>query len=373
MRIAVDLTPIYDHLTGVERYNINIIQAMIKHHPEDTFVLVFKNEVHQEFKNIVELDNIEHVILPACNKFLFIQMRLLRAMNKISADYYLFLSFTSPMFFKKKKAISAIHDLTCWDCPESIPTKMKYYYRLTYLRSVKNDWKTVTVSKFSQSRICEKYGVSEDRVPVIYDGLTEVFMKETNRSIEDIREKYNLPENYLLSLSTIEPRKNLQLLIMAYQELIGENSQLPDLVLAGRKGWKLEEILKNIDGQTQKLIHFTDFVDDEDLPALYRNAELFIFPSKYEGFGLPLIEAMSQGTLVLSSDAASLPEILGEDGILFKSDSKEDLKRKLLNTLALSKTERNQITEKASKRARSFDWNVEAEKLHELMKNGLKS
>ena len=373
MRFAVDLTPINDHLTGVERYNINIVQSLIKHHPEDTFVLVFKNEVHQEFKGLVEYKNIEHVIIPACYKFIFIQLRLLGVMNKISADYYLFLSFTSPMFFRKKKAISAIHDLTCWDCPESIPKKMKYYYRLTYLRSVRNDWKIVTVSKFSQSRICEKYSISKDRVPVIYDGLTELFKQETSKSIKDICEKYNLPESYLLSLSTIEPRKNLQLLITAYQELIGENCQLPDLVLAGRKGWKLEEILKTVDERIQEKIHFTGFVDDEDLPALYRKAELFIFPSKYEGFGLPLIEAMSQGTLVLSSDAASLPEIVGKDGILFKSDNKEDLKRKLLNTFTLSEVARNQITENASKRARSFDWNIEAEKLHELMKIGMKS
>lgn len=373
MRIAVDLTPVFDHLTGVERYNINIVQSMIEDHPEDTFILVFKSEIHRDFEETVNRINVEYSILPPCNKLIFLQWRLLKAMNKIEADYYLFLSFTSPMLFRKKKAISAIHDLTCWDCPESIPTKMKYYYRLTYLGSVRNDWKTVTVSKFSQRRICEKYDISEDRVPVIYDGLTDVFKQETNKSIENIREKYNLPQYYLLSLSTIEPRKNLQLLITAYQELIGENNQLPDLVLAGRKGWKLDEILKNIDVQIQKRIHFTGFVDDEDLPVLYRNAKLFIFPSKYEGFGLPLIEAMSQRTLVLSSDAASLPEIVGGNGILFKSDNKEDLKRKLLSTLALSENERNQIIDKASIRARLFDWNIEAEKLHELMKKGMKA
>ena len=370
MRIAVDLTPIYDHLTGIERYNINIVKAMIKRHPEDVFVLVFKNEVHREFKKIIKQKTIEYLVLPACNKFLFIQLRLLGAMNKIRADYYLFLSFTSPFFFKKK-SISAIHDLTCWDCPESIPIKMKYYYRLTYLRSVKKDWKTVTVSKFSQSRICKRYGIKEEQVPVIYDGLTEFFKEETSKSFETICEKYSIPDCYLLSLSTIEPRKNLQLLITAYQELINENNLLPDLVLAGRKGWKLEEILKNVDALTQKRIHFTGFVDDEDLPTLYRNAELFIFPSKYEGFGLPLIEAMSQGTLVLSSDAASLPEIIEENGELFESDNKEDLKRKLLRTLSLSETERNRIIEKAIQRAKFFNWDNEAERLHKIMKNGM--
>lgn len=131
MRIAIDLTPIYDHLTGVERYNINITRELILNHPEDTYVLLFKNEVHKEFTEIVKLVNVEHLILQECNKLLFMQVRLLNAMNRIKADYYLFLSFTSPFLFKKKKSISAIHDLTCWDCPETIPIKMKYYYRWT--------------------------------------------------------------------------------------------------------------------------------------------------------------------------------------------------------------------------------------------------
>lgn len=371
MRIAIDLTPIFDHLTGVERYNINIIQAMIESHPEDTFILLFKNEIHQDFKEIVKRNNIEYNILSSCNKLIFIQWRLLKAMNRIDADYYLFLSFTSPMFFRKKKAISAIHDLTCWDCPESIPTKMKYYYRITYKKSVANDWKTITVSKFSQRKICERYKIDESDVPVIYDGLTEVFKNETCINVTEISEKYNIPNQYLLSLSTIEPRKNLQLLILAYQDLLREGKQLPDLVLAGRKGWKLEEIIQKIDDKIRKKIHFTGFVDDADLPALYRSAQLFIFPSKYEGFGLPLIEAMSQRTLVLSSDAASLPEVIGGNGVLFKSDDKEDLKKKIILSLSLPENQKNRIIENAEQVARSFDWACEAEKLHLIMTKGI--
>lgn len=368
MRIAVDLTPIYDHLTGVERYNINITKGLIVQHPEDTFILVFKNEVHKEFLDIVELKNVNHVILQACNKLLFMQIRLLKAMNHIKADYYLFLSFTSPLFFRKKRTISAIHDLTCWDCPETIPTKMKYYYRLTYKASIKNDWKTVTVSKFSQRRICEKYRIADADVPVIYDGLSDIFKQGSPKSKSNICEKYRIPENYILSLSTIEPRKNLQLLISAYQGLSDRN--LPNLVLAGRKGWKLEEILNSVDQKTKEKIYFTDFVDDVDLPGLYAGATLFVFPSKYEGFGLPVIEAMSQGTLVLSSDAASLPEVIGDSGVLFKSEDKEDLMTKILFCLSLSDKEKERITETAKQIAFSFNWSHEAEKLHKVMKYG---
>lgn len=370
MKIAVDLTPIFDHLTGIERYNINIVQAMIKRHPEDSFILIFKGEVHSEFEKLVAKENISYVVLQPSNKLLFIQKHLLKAMNQIDADYYLFLSFTSPVLFRKEKAISAIHDLTCWDCPESIPTKMKYYYRWTYKTAVKNNWKIITVSKFSQSRICQKYRLNQDRVPVIYDGLSEIFRNNDEKSSDELFSKYHIPSSYILSLSTIEPRKNLQLLISAYQELALTANDIPDLVLAGRKGWKLEEIIGSIDQKTQNRIHFTGFVDDKDLPGLYANAQLFVFPSKYEGFGLPLIEAMSQNTLVISSDAASLPEIVGKNGILFRSDDKDDLKQKLLHSMSLPQEEKQRITEKAREKAMSYNWDNEAEKLYAIMKNG---
>ena len=364
----MDLTPIYDHLTGVERYNINITRELIIQHPEDSFILLFKNEVHKEFGEIIELANVDYIILQACNKLVFMQFRLLGAMNRVEADYYLFLSFTSPFLFKKKRTISAIHDLTCWDCPETIPSKMKYYYRWTYKASVRNNWKIITVSQFSQKRICEKYGLMNEDVPVIYDGLSDIFSSSVEKDKKIICEKYGIPDNYILSLSTIEPRKNLQLLISAYQEL--SNKDLPDLVLAGRKGWKLEEILNSVDQKTREKIHFTGFVDDEDLPGLYAGAILFAFPSKYEGFGLPLIEAMSQRTLVLSSDAASLPEVVGNNGVLFKSEDIESLKSKILYCLSLSQKEKDRITEAAQSNAFGFNWSHEAEKLHELMKRG---
>ena len=368
LKIAIDLTPVYDHLTGVERYNICIVQGLIRLHPGDSFILVFKNEVHPEFLNIIKLDNVKHLILKACNKLFFMQYRLMKEMNKIDADYYLFLSFTSPFFFRRKKAISAIFDLTCWDHPETMPAKMKYYYRLTYKASVKHDYKIITCSGFSARRICERYGLKEEDVPVIYGGLPPVFLRKQDKEKGHICKKYGIPADYILTLSTVEPRKNIQLLILAYRELVKDG--LPDLVLAGRKGWKLDDVLGGMDEETRKKIHFTGFVDDEDLPGLYANAALFVFPSKYEGFGFPIIEAMSQGTLVLSSDAASLPEVVGTAGVLFKSEDKESLKSKLRYCLSMPAGEKEKMIAGGKMNAERFDWDNEAEKLYLIMKNG---
>ena len=366
MKIVFDLTPIYDHLTGVERYNINISREIILHHPENQYVLLFKNEVHKEFESIVKQHNVESILIPACNKLLFIQWRLFKTLRKIKADYYVFLSFTSPVLFKQGRIINAIHDLTCWDCPETIPTKMKFYYRYTYGVAARNSWKLITVSKFSQKRICEKYRLEMDKVPVIYDGLTNIFSKEYAYNPE-LKTKYNLPKRYILSLSTLEPRKNLQLLIKAYRDLIEEKRELPDLVLAGRQGWKLEEIVGEVSASLKERIHFTGFVADEDLPQLYADAEVFVFPSKYEGFGLPVIEAMSQKTIVITSDVASLPEVAGEAGIIFHSDDIDDLKRVICNYFEMTENEKSTREKNGFNISHSFSWTDEAEKLYGMM------
>lgn len=369
MKILFDLTPIYDHLTGIERYNINITKEIIKYHSEEEYILIFKNEVHNSFKNEVKLANVKEIIIPGCNKLVFIQWRLYQVVKEINADYYVFLSFTSPVLFKKQKLINAIHDLTCWDCPESIPAKMKYYYRYTYRIAAKRSWKLITVSKFSQRRLCDRYNLSKECVPVIYDGLTDIFSEKPHTNAK-LKQKYNLPEKYILSLSTIEPRKNLQLLIRIYKEMIEEGEKLPDLVLAGRQGWKLEDIISGIKDEIKQKIHFTGFIDDNDLAQIYREADLFVFPSKYEGFGLPIIEAMSQGTLVLSSDSASLPEIMKGAGILFESDNDNSLKQSLLKCLRMSKEQKVIEITMGKEVSKQYNWHTEAEKLYNILSLG---
>lgn len=367
MRLLFDLTPIYDHLTGIERYNINITREIIRNHSDDQFILLFKNEVHPAFQQMTEQPNVEYEVIPGCSKLLFIQWRLYRALQKMQADYYFFFSFTSPVLFRKQRIINAIHDLTCWDCADSIPAKMKHYYRFTYRQSVRRSWKVITVSRFSQRRICEQYRLPPEKVPVIYDGLTDVF-SEPSHDNPVIREKYHLPERYILSLSTLEPRKNLQLLIRAYARLMEETGDLPDLVLAGREGWKLEDAVGTLSGNIKDKIRFTGFIDDEDLAQIYREAELFVFPSKYEGFGLPVIEALSQGTLVVSSDAASLPEVLGDAGLLFHNDDMESLISQLKFVLALTEEQREICAAKGYEQARQFSWAHEAQKLYDILK-----
>lgn len=205
---------------------------------------------------------------------------------------------------------------------------MILYFKLMYKKAAIGSKKIVTVSEFSKRRIISVLNKSPNFIQVIYNGISDSF---TNFRFENVQnkksiKKYNLPSKYILCLSTLEPRKNLRLLVKAFNDLIIEKRIQIDLVLAGRKGWAMDDLLNGISEEAKKRIHFTGFISEESLPYVYKNASVFVFPSTYEGFGIPPIEAMSIGIPVITSDSSSLPEILGNAAFYFKNNNLDSLK-----------------------------------------------
>lgn len=364
MKVLIDLTSLADNFSGIERYAACLAKEMIKDASID-YVLVFKESVHKLFKDDVNKDNVETVILKRCNKLLFNQIRLPNAIRKIKADYYLFLAFPVPILLFKKNMISTIHDICCWDCPETMNGMSKWYFRISHLVALKKCKAIITISEFSKNRIIDRLHYDASKIWLIYCGVHEKFVgykHDPEREIE-VRKKYNLPSEYILSLSTLEPRKNLPLLINAYDELADKEHDLPPLVLAGRKGWKMEQLLSSINDKVKDKIIFTGFIEDADLPYVYGMSGLFVFPSKYEGFGMPPLEALACGTKVLSSDSSSLPEVLGEGADYFKNNDLKDLMRKV-DTIYGRKKESNRIFNICR-----FSWKKQAKRLDDYLRN----
>lgn len=366
MKICIDLTSLADNFSGIERFAACLALEMIDSTNND-FILVFKNNVHGMFSEKVKKNNVKTVILDKCNKLFFNQIRLPLALHKIKADCFLFLAFPVPVLSFKKNMISTIHDICCWDCPETMNERSKWYFRISHRIAVHKCKALITISEFSKHRIIDKLKVPEKKIWLIYCGISNKFSKSDVIDEKYILKKYNIGKKYLLSLSTLEPRKNIKLLISAYQELIMEGYNLPELVLAGRRGWKMDDVLPFMEVDVKNKILFTGFIDDEDLPSVYTNALCFIFPSIYEGFGMPPLEAMSCGVPVICSDSSSLPEICGDAAVYFKSENKDDLKNKILQIINADSTDIEEMKINGLNQAAHFQWKNEARHLIEYI------
>ncbi|MCD8068123.1 MAG: glycosyltransferase family 4 protein [Lachnospiraceae bacterium] len=361
MRIVIDLTALADNFSGMERYALNLVRELLKQRKEHHYILIFKEEIHEAFSQYKDSSLVETLILPRRNKLWFYQATLYGAVRRMQADLFFFPAFPAPLFLRKKGIVNTIFDMGCWDCADTMTGRMVQYFRLMYRNAARCSSYIVTISEFSKTRIHEILGVAREKILVAPCAVSEEFYQlpagDVNTGGEKnpvasrdvntaggesffsdqtpgtIMETYHLPEKYILCLSTLEPRKNLKLLIEAYAELAAENGCDYDLVLAGRKGWKMDEVLNHIPPEAVQRIHITGYIEDRDLPPLYSHAKLFVFPSHYEGFGIPPLEAMACGVPVLCSNIEVLREVLGDQAEYFVSDDRESLKTALLDCL----------------------------------------
>ena len=332
MKIAVDLTSLADNFSGIERYAANMARSILRNGPKDKFVLVFKDFVFPWFEEFRGREEVEICVIPSARwgKAAFSQIRLPWALRHIEPDLVLFLAFPCPLLYRAA-SLSVVHDISCHDCPDTMTLKSRLMWRMLDGLAVADNRQVITVSEFSKARITEYYRKDPTQVTVAYCGIDHgLFNKHVGVGCEvEVSRRYNLPRHFFLSLSTIEPRKRLDLLVAAWAELWREGAIDQDLVLAGREGWKVGSLLSSVDLGVRAHIHFIGFVQDADLAVLYRMADAFVFPSRYEGFGLPPVEAQASGAHVLCSDIPSLQEICQDRAAYFRSGDKADLKRAL--------------------------------------------
>jgi glycosyltransferase involved in cell wall biosynthesis len=198
-------------------------------------------------------------------------------------------------------------------------------------------------------------GIPAEGIEVVYPGVDAAFRPISDpRVLESTRQKYALPDQFILYLGTLEPRKGLDTLLAAYTSLAGQTRR--PLVVAGKKGWRTESLFQRIQAQgLDPWVHFTGYVPDEDLPGLLSQAELLVYPSQYEGFGLPVLEAMACGTPVICSDAASLPEVAGRAGLLFRPGDPKSLAA-AMGQLLEDPVLRQDLRARGLERALKFCW-----------------
>ena len=220
-----------------------------------------------------------------------------------------------------RRSLITVHDLNFLYYPQFLTAHSHRYYNQQIEWAVRRADRVLADSYATRSDLVSLLGVPADKVTVVHLAADPAFRPLPEAQARQVAARYSLPPGYLLFVGTLEPRKNLPGLLEAYRQLLDGNVTSAPLVLVGGKGWLYDEIFERVQAlRLAQHVHFLHDVPDTDLPALYNAASVLTTPSFYEGFGLPALEAMACGTPVVVADRASLPEIVGEAGLLVNPD-----------------------------------------------------
>lgn len=351
LSIAIDAHTIGRRLTGNEVYVRSLIHRYPLLESEAEFTAYTSSEdadpwIPAEFRR-------RRV---AVNPFLRLGFDMGRKLREDRPDL-VHVQYTAPLFCPAPIVVT-IHDVSYIDRPDYLPRARAMQLQLTVRRTVKRAARVITISEFSRQRIAETYDIDPEKISVTPLASQRHF-RPLNRelAIRQVQERLGVDRPFLLNVGDLHPRKNQIGLIRAFRELLRAHPELPHvLLMAGKHTWFAPRVLEEVrrSGLEERII-LTDFIEDDFLPTLYNACELFVFPSFYEGFGLPVIEAMACGRPVVCSSATALPEVADGAALLFEPHSIAQQMRAMRD--ALIDTELNARMEKKSlQRAKAFDW-----------------
>lgn len=355
MRIAIDAHSVGAGLGGNETYAINLIEALAAIDQENQYtVYVTKRTALDRFAD--RWPNVSTCLTLPHTPLVRIPITLARELRRHPVDI-LHVQFTAPPF-SPCPIVTTIHDLAFEHLPETFNRRSWMQLRLTVRHTARRAAQIITISEYSRADIINTYGIPPELVTVTPVAAAPDFTRVTSDSeLQRVRDIYGIKRGYLLSLCSIQPRKNLVRLIEAYSLLrrMHPEGKLPQLVLAGKRGWLEKETMRAAKQVANADICFTGYVADEHLKALYSGATCFVYPSYFEGFGLPILEAMKCGTPVLAGNRTSIPEVAGDAALLFDpfdvSSLVEALKR-VLNDAPY----RASLSARGLQRANQFSW-----------------
>jgi glycosyltransferase involved in cell wall biosynthesis len=373
MKVFVEGTSLFSDKripkAGIAHYTYNIYKNLVK--------LDTKNSYEVFGLNFYGRSSAFKKIFPKGTKFNLIRYIPGRAWNVINrklktpplemllgkkADIFIFTNFRMyPTAFAKKR-FTVIYDVAFKHHPEYIEANNLKFLNRRVPEAINKSDKIITISEFTKNDLIKKYSVDPSKIIVAHCAVNIENFKRTQLATS-IKKKYNLPNDYLLYLGTIEPRKNIANLLRAYSKLPKNIKDQYPLVLAGGGGWNDDEIKSEIEKvKKDSQIIQTGYVDEKDIPALYSGAELFLYPSHFEGFGMQILEAMACGTPVLTAKNSSLTEVGGGAAYYVDDKSVESIKNgieKLLNEPSL----REDLIKKGKQQIKKFSWEKSAQKI----------
>lgn len=362
LRIGLDARYAYDHFPGIGRYVVNLAHALGSMELDHRIVLLYNPALPHTRYDVAALARLPGIELVTTRVPTFSpgeQLRLPRLARSLRLDMLHSPYYIKPYVGLPCPSLVTIHDLLGLRFPATLSPRGRLLYRLLMGLAVRTSARIITVSRSARDDIAHFYRISPERIPVTPEAADPHFVPQPAEQVAQVRAAYNLPARYVLYLGSNKPHKNLERLVHAWEQLMHTTSGTPmppHLVIAGHydPNYPQAQTLAQQLGLADS-ISFVPDVAEEDTPALYSGAEVFVFPSYFEGFGLPPLEAMACGVPVLCAHASSLPEVVGNAALTFDPYDVGELADGLRRLLA-SPALREQLRQQGLARAAAFSW-----------------
>lgn len=362
--------------SGIEQYVLNLLPVMIRQAPEIKFKLFFT--AFREAKLSypwMERENVELHRFYYPNRLMFVGARIFDRprVDKLVGGVDVFFSphFLLAPLQKKCRLVTTFHDLSFKRYPQFFSWRKKWWhgFEMNPRRQARRADKIIAISYSTRNDLASLFQVDPLKIKVIYSGVNALLGSEDKTEIIRVRTRYQLPENFFLYLGTLEPRKNVLGILRAFDYLHKRNLLLSEshLVIAGERGWHDREVFAYYEQSPwKKLIHFAGAVDEKDKAVVYQLARVFVYPSFFEGFGFPPLEAMQAGVPVITSRTSSLPEVVGNAAILVDPYNIQDLAESM-QILFFDQTLREEYHRRGQRQVRQFSWEKSAGETLEVL------
>lgn len=374
MKIGFDGKRIFHNFRGLGNYSRNLVEGILKFYPENEIYLFTTPFNDEKALNWAKSHSKAKIISPDSKIFqglpsLWRSFYLSNEIKKIDLDIYHGLSHELPFFIDKLKCkkVVTIHDLIFKRFPQFFSQIDRKIYSLKYDYSCKNSDLIIAICEQTKNDLINLMGVPSEKIKVAYQSCNPIFSKQLNPEEKKLfRARYNLPENYILFVGALEPNKNALNLVKAYANL---KSKELSLVLVGKGKAYKDQLLKEIDllGIKNNVI-FYDYISTEDLPGIYQMAKVFVFPSFFEGFGIPIIEALSSGTPVVTTKGHCFPESGGPSSLYVDPSNPLEISQAIKKVLESSDLSR-EMSDRGREYVQKFRLENTTQKLLELYKS----
>lgn len=344
---------------GISKYSYKLAEVMMKNN-KNVDVLCRKDMV-EKFENKERLIPID--VNKSSGRIITEQVKLLKLYKNY--DIVHFLDYATPVLYKGKK-IATIHDMALHTMKDKYTKTQILTKKILMNNTIKNADKLVCISEFTKTELLKYYpNLNKSKIDVVYNGFEYREIAMNKQNIENTLNKFNITKDYLLFVGTLSPHKNIERIIEAFSKVI-EYGYDYQLVICGKKGWLYEEIFNRVKVLNLKnKVIFTGYVTEEELEVIYKNTKLFLFPSLYEGFGFPPIEAMARGTVTLTSREGAIPEIVDNASVMCNAYDVNDIVKMILEIIE-NKNLRKKLINLGFKRSKFFNWNNTYNKINNL-------